>query len=64
MKTPTLADAQRERYSQAALLRCANLEAALRKCIDSLEYVEQAHPGISGWVVRRERIKKAKELLS
>lgn len=43
------------------------LETALRDCIDSLEYVDAAHPGLQGLTgrgVRAERIAEAKKLLT
>ncbi len=36
----------------------------LEDCIDSLEYVNRAHPDVTGYGVRRERIAKAKAYLA
>ena len=39
------------------------LVAALRDTLDSLEYVNRAHPGISGYGVRTDRIRAARAAL-
>lgn len=39
------------------------LKRMLRDCVDSLEYVNSSHPGMSGYGVRYERIARAKKLL-
>ncbi|WP_435008057.1 hypothetical protein P12x_005326 [Tundrisphaera lichenicola] len=36
----------------------------LEDCIDSLEYVNKAHPEVTGSGVRRERVAKAREFLA
>lgn len=42
----------------------ADLVAALRIAIDSLEYVQRTHPGLSGYGVRQERITAARAALA
>mgnify|MGYP001590779376 CR=1 FL=1 len=44
--------------------RIADLEAALRDAVNSLEWVEHSHPGISGYGVRQDCIAKARAVLS
>lgn len=39
------------------------LRSALVDCIDSLEYVDRAQPGFTGWGVRAARIATAKIIL-
>ena len=48
----------------AALNSQAGVAEALEDCIDSLEYVDRAHPEVSGWGVRIERIAKARRALA
>ena len=48
----------------AAALNAAGVVEALEDCIDSLEYVNRAHPEASGWGVRSERIAKARAALA
>jgi hypothetical protein len=44
--------------------KMARIRAALADCIDSLEYVDRAHPGTSGWGVRAARVEAAKDALT
>jgi hypothetical protein len=47
----------------AAKAENQRLRRALKDCIESLEYVDKAHPGTTGYGVREQRIAAARKAL-